>query len=530
MSNAAVAPSDARIARHDRGLIGTLAAGATIYGGLAWLMRLPALLERGRVTIGTLTNRSTGGALLIVALILMLYALYILGAWRLWCRSNGRSPLAIIWIGGGIVSLLLLWAYPTTSTDLFDYIVRGRISVVWGGNPYLDLPNQFKSDPVYRYVGWPNAPSAYGPLWEALSALLTIASGGSLLRAVLIYKLVAIGAYLGCGLLIQALLSGDRRQALGVYLWLWSPLALWELAAAGHNDGLLVLALLLALWAARRGSYPLAILALTGGALFKFLPAIFLPLVVLRWLRDRPRWRDRAAIVAAAITLAALPTIVLYAPYWDLPTNFASLGLVERALAIFDGRTTTLRNMAVREGFLNAAPLATISYLLQSPGLATINGLLGMLGRAATDAKGVRAGVSTLGTLLLGLGLIWQCWRVWRHDRELRVAFFGLLCWYLIAGSQWFQPWYVLWPLAVAVIRPDRATVRWLTAWALAAQLSYVLQYTVLPRLKISGQSLGAQTIYLVLIFVPPLIVWLIDRRRKQRSAPGGESLPQPRR
>lgn len=489
-----------------------------LYTALTALFFLPPLLPRARVTIGTITNRSTTGLLMLTLTGITLYTLYIAGAILLSRQALHKRSMLIVWGGAILMSGILLWCYPVTSTDLFDYQFRSRMSVVYSANPYLVLPNQFKSDPFFRYLGWPNAPSAYGPLWEDLSWLLVWIGGNSLLSNVLLYKLLAIAAHLLSGAVICAIVRDPRRRLLGTYLWLWSPLALWEFAAVGHNDGLLVLSLVLAIWAVQYDRHWAAVLALTGGALFKFLPAIFLPLVVLHWMRRRETWPERGRVFGLSLLLFFVPLILLYAPYWDLPATFAQLDLDGKLAAIWQGRERTLRNMAVREGFLNASPLAVISYLLREPtSLNAINAVLRGLSLPQADANDVRAAVSGIGSGLFGLGLLWQSWNVWFRRREMQTAFFSLLLWYLLGGSQWFQPWYVLWLLALVALRPHPQSFGWLIAWMMMAQASYLLQYIILPNLGVSGQSLQAQVYYLLLIYLLPLIVWLLGWRSTHR-------------
>jgi len=497
-----------------RWLLALLTMMVLLYVGLALTFPLPSWLLRGRVSIGTATGRSTGATITLALLGCALYACYVGGAVLLW---RGALPRVTrwLWLGALMSAGVLAWAYPVTSTDIFDYLFRSHMLAEYGANPYLALPNQFKTDPWYRYIGWPNAPSAYGPLWEVIGVQLARWGGSSLLGNVLLLKALAIGAFGACGYLIQRL-APQRWQQLAVYVWMWSPLALWEFAANGHNDGLLVVSLLAALAAVRRSRYWVAVLALTAGALFKFLPALFLPLVVLAWMRRERRWPQQLAIGAWSLVLFAVPVVLLYAPFWDLPAQFDLLPFANKLRAIVDGADATLRNIRVREGFLNAAPLAVVSYLLQTPAsVAQINFLLTPAQPLNNEA--VRSIVSQAGTIVLLFALLWQSWQVWRCNRALLAAFVGLLLWYVLVSSQWFQPWYVLWLLPLYAVRPNRSTFAWLTAWALMAQASYLLQYIVFPRLQIRGQTLEAQVWYVVAIYGLPLLVWTWTRWQRQR-------------
>ncbi|WP_026370390.1 hypothetical protein [Kallotenue papyrolyticum] len=498
-------------------LIGVLAGQLALSLALTWWCWLPRWLPRGRVTLGTLTGREAGPTLLILALGVGAYALYLLGALVLARQPASRRALPLIWLSAGAMTLILLAAFPVTSTDIFDYIFRGHMALRYGANPYVIVPNRFQSDPFYRYIGWPNAPSAYGPLWERLSMTLVELGGTALLRHVLLFKALAAASHLLIGLLIGQL-APPRWRSLSCYLWLCCPLALWELAGAGHNDGLLILALLLALLAVRRRGYALAVLALVAGALIKFLPALLLPLVVLAWLREPASWSRRLGRLACALLLALIPMVALYAPYWDLPADLASRPLAEQLAAIWAGRRTTLYNLSVRANFLHATPMAWLSYLAQRLIVAP----------TTRDAQidDLRRIISLLSNLLLLLGLLWQSWWSWLRHRPLATAFFGLLVWYLLSGL-WFQPWYLLWLLALLALRPPGWALIILYTWSITAQASYLLQFIVLPRLEIGGQTLAAQSLYLALIYPLPLLVWWLTRPSRLRRRLQHPPVPQ---
>ncbi len=511
-------------------LLAVIAGMLVLYVGLTWLCWLPAWLPRPRVNVGTITNRTFTGSVVLASIGVALYTLYLLGALVLWKTAPPRTEYSrLIWAGASAAGFILLWCYPITSTDIFDYFFRSRMVLTYDVNPYLALPNQYKSDPFIRYIGWPNAPSAYGPLWEHLSAALVWLGKDSLLTAILLYKLLALLTHLLSGLLITRLTNDPRLQTVSLYLWLLSPLTLWELAAIGHNDGLMVLTLLLAIGAVRRQHHWLAVLALTAGALIKFLPAIFLPLVVLHWMRRQSTWSRRILVAALSVALFSVPTVGLYAQFWDLPANFDRLDIADKLDAVWGGRTTTLHNLSVREGFLNASPLAVLSYLLQTTtSLAAINSALQSLAFPSANNYDVRSAVSMFGNLLLLLGLGWQCWQIWFRNRALPPAFLGLLLWYVLASSQWFQPWYIVWILAIFAIIPKRASFWWLTGWAMMAQSSYLLQYVILPVLEVGGQTLTAQALYLLLIYTLPVVIWLLTRYGPLRAKPVAHEPSQP--
>ncbi len=490
-----------------------------IYAYFAWRYRLPATLRPLRANIGALNQYRWSYALWVGTLGLALHGCYLAGALWCWRHAADRRTIWVVWGGATLAGLALVAMFPVTSTDIFDYLFRGRIAAAYGKNPYIDLPNQFKADPLFGTIGWPNAPSAYGPLWELLSRGLATLGGATVLPNVLLHKALALATYLGCGALIWRIGQphGRQHQLIGSYLWLWSPLALWEIVGAGHNDGLMVASVLLAVWAVERGHISWAVVALTVGTLFKFLPIILLPAVVVYGLRQQRTWRARLGLALSSLAIFAALTAAAYWPFWAGPKTF--------------------QNITIRSAFVTGAPLAVVSYFLrQAPQLAEINRLLAALHLPSpTTADEVRLGVNAAASGLLMLGLVWQLTNIWWRGRSIWAATFGLLLWYLTLGNQWFQPWYVLWLIGLVAIRPDRRRWSWLSAWALAGQASYLLQFFIAPRLgktnpaAWSGQSVLVQSLYCVLIFTPPLVVWAAGAlwaQKKRGSRPVADPRP----
>src|SRR5262249_12064492 len=160
-------------------------------------------------------------------------------------EDHGEWRLTLVLLGLPLVFLALLaLVYPTTSVDLYDYMFRGRMLVRYQANTFIRIPSDFKEDPLFWYVAWRRSVTAYGPLWEGRSWLTawvagerpgrfpfgTAAQDATLLRLMIAYKGLAALGFLLCGAAIWATLRRTARQWrwLGLYLWLWNPLVLWE--------------------------------------------------------------------------------------------------------------------------------------------------------------------------------------------------------------------------------------------------------------------------------------------------------------
>jgi hypothetical protein len=225
---------------------------------------------------------------------------------RFSCADRVATTLVV---GFSLVFHVTFLAMPGLySTDIFSYVMYGRIAGVYAQNPYIAAPANFATDPFLSWVFpfWQHTPSVYGPLWTDLSALLSsITADMSALDQVLLYKLVlwsAALANLGLVWLLTgraAWLRGPRLACFAVYAW--NPIVLLEFAGNAHNDALMVTLLLLSVLplTARRlrdRHWLTAVLLAAASALIKFTTALVVPFYMAAGVRH---WRTALAVVAA---------------------------------------------------------------------------------------------------------------------------------------------------------------------------------------------------------------------------------------
>jgi hypothetical protein len=496
-ANQMTAPPRQATTRHTSDILFLLAAGGSAaLAYAAMLVRLPLLeLYATRLKILNyipISDWPTG--VLIIGCVVLLFAGYAIGAASTAAAErSGHAWIAII----GFPLLfagLLVFVFPLSSTDMYDYLFRGRMLVHYGSNPYTEVPKSFQNDPLMPYVAWKYAVSAYGPIWEDMSAVVAWLAGelpgapadprALLLGYLLGYKMLAVLGYLLCAGAIWAVLrdAAPRYRWLGVYLWLWNPLVLWETAVNGHNDVWLALWIIVALWlfgwskrpgaAAQIMPYALALLALTVAGLIKFVALFAGPLVLVAALRRLPTMRARLRLVVigggACVALLALA----YAPFWE--------GLA------------TLKNIGTRRTLYNASWLAALEPILRE--------------RVGKDSSMTLA--ASIGLALLAIGIGWGCWRAWRAPEEVGRHVLGLILWFLLICNAWFEPWYVVWLVALAAIQPWRR--RELLAAAVfccTALMMYVIDGLVLPALQLKDGSSAREGLIATFVYLPPLIV-----------------------
>src|SRR5258708_12027992 len=402
-------------------------------------------------TVASLGNLSADSAFGYVADFAGRVGLYWL-AMRLVSRRGLRLPSRRQWLlVGGFAFLFnaaLLPMYPIDAADIYDYIIRGRMSSVYGLNPMAVTPNKVSDDPFYQFAAWTNVTLGYGPGWEMIAAVTSRIAGDDPTVNVIAFKLLAVICYLLDVVLVGLILReiAPKRMLLGVLLFAWNPLGLFMTAGVGHNDSVMVLLMALSVYCLVRRWYVGATLAAVLGALVKFIPILILPIIALVALRELTTSGRLRYLVVSGIATVML-TVVIFAPYW---TGLDALGLDRRA-GMYTGSVATLARQ-------------TLGYVFDGHSGESVD----------TPQTNNILKYVVLG--LLGLFVLDRCVHVLRASRTedplyaVR-AMLAILLFYLLVSCIWFQSWYVIWVLVFAPLldntpmRPLPLLLSYLVTW-----------------------------------------------------------------
>lgn len=369
---------------------------------------------------------------------LILGGLYWAG-WRTARQVRGRTAWAIV-LGGAIVSsLVLLFMYPIGATDIFDYIMHGRILSIHQANPFHSVPRDFGQDPFLAYAGWKDHPSAYGPFWTLLNGGVARLAGDGILSNVLAFKLLC-GLFFFAGIAVVAAIL--RRQVpdfalAGVLVLAWNPLVLYETLGNGHNDIAMAFWMLVAVLFMTRRRYTLTVVALVTGALFKFTPILLLPAAGFIALRRLSTSRERVRFVMGAAAAGAILPALAYLPFW-------------RGAQVL----TVFQNVDL---FTTSLPAFLVAWLQPRWGQELAGAVIG-----------------PAAVLLAGLFALWQGYRAHKSDswEAFPRAAFRIVLFYLLFTAVWFQEWYTIWPVALAALLP----------WSRAVPLALLVNYAGLTK------------------------------------------------
>jgi hypothetical protein len=236
----------------------------------------------------------------------------------------------------------------------------------------------------------------YGPVFTGASAGIAATVGSARKAAAFLFRATAALAVVGIALLAASL---ARRKALAAALVGWNPLFAVHFAGGGHNDALMVVALLAALALAKwRGGWVAGSLWIVAAAI-KSAALLLLPLLLLR--SRRGVWLG-AAVATALVAVAA-------------------------SLAFGDAWLSSLGGLKPREaGF-------SLPSRLDQLGLG-------------------EAGSTWLPRVVLAAGGLWLALQAIRGRTRL-----GLAAGLILVTTPWILPWYALWPVGLAAAEEDGA-------------------------------------------------------------------------
>lgn len=433
-------------------------------------------------------ERVLQGRLVHLLLFGVLGALYAALLLRL-SRQSDVVSLRCIGAGSALIALAFAIGMPWVSPDVFFYIGTGWVDAHYGLNPYRYAMTQvpgYANDPMFANV-FPlflDGRTSYGPLFQKLAAGLAWLSGGSDKLALALHKAFYLGLHAAASLLVYWLAPPNWRKA-ALFGYAANPLILFSLVTCAHNDHLMNVSVLAALWLLQRDRMLAAGLALGTAFSLKYFPLVFLPVLLamalLQHAQARLAWRDLRGpvLLGGGFVLAVLALQRLYPASTEHVSYLLSTGVGVYRSSLFH--------------LIDALTRHVLPALFGIPeALITRQDLGGTL----------RLAYMALYALL--------CWRYWPRLRcapfqagvELCLAV-TLLYFLLVNTSN--QEWYLTWLMGFAFMLPGEA------ARSLALRLSVAYVPLVIYTVRGDRPVVFAANLALYLLLLA--CAWLYMRR-----------------
>jgi hypothetical protein len=295
--------------------------------------------------------------------------------------------------------VILLLSPPLQLSDLFNYIGYARLGGLHHLNPYTNVIRGELHDPVFRFTSWHNLRSPYGPLFTAVTYLVSHASLPVAYWTLKILTVLLSLAFLALVWYCARKLGRDPRFA--VLFVAANPIYLIYEVGGFHNDFFMLVPSMaaIALLLTRRDR--LAGASLMVAVAVKFTAVLLLPFLLIA---ARPMRRKVHILVGAA--LATVPLAAL-------------------SLSLFG---------------LSIPNLSDQSSLLTNFSFPNLFGLL----------IGVGGGTPGLLHLASFAVVVVVAYEVYRRRDWLVGA--GWCTFALIVSLAWLVPWYVVWLLPLAAL------------------------------------------------------------------------------
>jgi hypothetical protein len=237
------------------------------------------------------------------------WALALLWAWN---REGTPGERRLATAGALLLFATSALALPNVNTDLFNYILRGRLVAVHGQNLYYVAADAIPADPIHRYASHRFTAEATGklPAWEWIDIALARVAGDDPATIVLVYRFAFFALNAAALLLLSRTLARfePRRTLAGIVAYGFCPVVFGF--GESKTDTVTVFYLLLGAWLLVANHPRAAVVPFTLSILVKL---ITLPLMAVYGLRELRLRRFRHA--AAALAIGVATTLAAYAPF-----------------------------------------------------------------------------------------------------------------------------------------------------------------------------------------------------------------------
>jgi len=255
-------------------------------------------------------------ALLLLATSTLSFVAYGIAIWLVWGQPLKKRLVAFVLSAGVLFLLLSAFALPTYNTDIFNYMLRGRLAAVYHLNPYYHAAASIAADPVAPFANrrYTQQPGGKLPAWMVFNIVLAKLNPRSTARGLMQYRMFFfLISLLNLGLVAAILQKTKPRFVLtGMLVFAWHPIL--DLFSTSKTDTLMAFYLLLAIYALVSRRKYVDVLFLT---LSVFVKLITLPLFALYFLRDLrlQHWRT----FAKHCFIALLVAVLIYLPFMRHP-------------------------------------------------------------------------------------------------------------------------------------------------------------------------------------------------------------------
>ncbi len=267
--------------------------------------------------------------LILVAVFFVLYGIVL--------NSIKKHILSVktFWWVVGIMTAILIFAYPAFSYDFFNYMFTAKTVLLYHKNPYAVIPLQFTGvEPWLSFMHWTHLPSAYTPLWIFLTLPAYLLGFGYFLLIMWNIKILVAAAYIITTIYIGKILGKlePGKRLMGMAIFALNPLVIFETLVSGHNDMVMMAIVMAAYYLYLVKKRWVAWFALSLSVALKLMTIFLIPVFLVGWQRKFALWM----MIIAFCLVASQREILGWYVIWLVPF-YALLPSLEWTLIVGSG-------------------------------------------------------------------------------------------------------------------------------------------------------------------------------------------------
>ncbi len=232
--------------------------------------------------------------------VILAFSFFAANLWLFYREKIGKKYL----IASVVVNfIILVFAYPFLSYDVFNYMFDAKILWAYHLSPYTHKALDFPQDDWIRFMRWTHRFSPYGPLWLALSLIPTIVGFGKFIITLIAFKIFIGSFHILNSLIIYKILKkiNPKIALLGTAFYALNPLFLIEGVVNAHNDVVFSVFILASILFAINKNLS-GFLSLVAGALIKYISILNVPWIFLMAIK---KINTNQLILLSLATMAA---------------------------------------------------------------------------------------------------------------------------------------------------------------------------------------------------------------------------------
>ena len=208
-----------------------------------------------------------------------------------WLFHKFWDENVVVIVGLGVLfRLLVLFAFPNLSDDVYRFIWDGRL-IVNGENPFLHIPSWYLENgntitglnqELFSKLNSPEYFTIYPPVLQYVFAFSAWLFPNDIYASAVVMKSFIFFAECGSIILLLKLFKQFEIHAKHIAIYALNPLVIIELTGNLHFEALMIFFLLLATWLLVKNKISLSAGAMTLAICTKLLPLMFLPFLIKR--------------------------------------------------------------------------------------------------------------------------------------------------------------------------------------------------------------------------------------------------------